>query len=253
MTPRCLSIARGALAFAAGFTAFAVFAADEPAKTKQEAPAHPNGPAAAAADMAKMTAAAGLEAVLFASEPMVVNPADMDVDERGRVWITEGANYRLAMHKDWGIIRPGGDRIVILEDSNRDGKADKQTVFYQDMTVNTALGICVLGNKAIVSSSPYVFVLTDTDGDGKADKRELLFEDTSQGDHDHCMHAFVFGPDGKLYFNFGNEVRELRRPKSLREIPLHGPVPAHETESVIDQAGNAVSGSGKPYRQGMVL
>ena len=254
MTPRCLSIARGALIVAAGFTAFAVFAADEPAKPKPAPPAHPNGPAAASADMAKMTAAAGLEATLFASEPMVVNPADMDVDERGRVWITEGANYRLAMHKDWGIIRSGGDRIVILEDSSRDGKADKQTVFYQDMTVNTALGICVLGNRAMVSASPYVFVLTDTDSDGKADQREVLFQDSVKNDHDHSMHAFVFGPDGKLYFNHGNEVRELRRPKGgILSVPLHGPVPQFESEAVMDLAGNEVKGHGKPYRQGMAF
>src|SRR4249920_3703341 len=100
MTPRCLSIARAALAVAAGFVTLATFAADQTAKPKPAPPAHPNGPAAAAADMAKLTTPAGLEAVLFACEPMVVNPADMDVDERGRVWITEGANYRLAMHKE---------------------------------------------------------------------------------------------------------------------------------------------------------
>jgi putative membrane-bound dehydrogenase-like protein len=254
MTPRCLSIMRGALILAAVSTSLAVLAADQAAKPKQEPPAHPNGPVAAAADMTKMTAAAGLEAVLFASEPMVVNPADMDVDERGRVWITEGANYRLAMHKDWGIIRPGGDRIVILEDSNRDGQADKQTVFYQDMTVNTALGLCVLGNKAIVSASPYVFVLTDTNGDSKADKREVLFEDTCLRDHDHSTHAFVFGPDGKLYFNFGNEIKELRRPKGgILSVPLNGPVPEHAWETVVDLAGNEIKGNGKPYRQGMAF
>jgi len=233
------------------------FGAEDAPKAKPAPPAHPNGTAAAAADMAKIKAAAGLQATLFASEPMVVNPADMDVDERGRVWVTEGANYRATFQK-WGILRPGGDRILILEDSNSDGQADRQTVFYQDMTVNTALGICVLGNKVIVSSSPYVFVLTDTDGDSKADKRELLFEDTSKGDHDHCMHAFVFGPDGKLYFNFGNEVKELRRPKGgLMTLPLNGPVPSHDAETVIDVAGNRVKTSGdlagKPYRQGMAF
>jgi putative membrane-bound dehydrogenase-like protein len=229
------------------------FAADPPDKPKQR-PSHPNGPEAAAAEVKKMQVPEGLEVTLFASEPMVVNPADMDIDEQGRVWLTEGANYRITMHKDWGLIRPGGDRIVILEDSNRDGKADKDTVFYQDMTVNTALGICVLGNQAIVSSSPWVFLLTDTDGDSKADRRELLFEDTSKGDHDHCLHAFVFGPDGKLYFNFGNEVKELRRPKGgLMSLPLNGPVPAHESEAVIDLAGNRVKTDGKPYRQGMAF
>jgi putative membrane-bound dehydrogenase-like protein len=204
--------------------------------------------------MKKFTVASGVEATLFACEPMVVNPADMDVDERGRVWINEGANYRLTMHKDWGTPRPGGDRILILEDSNHDGTADKSTVFYQDPTVNTALGICVLGNKTIVSSSPWVFVLTDTDGDSKADRRELLFEDTTKGDHDHCLHAFVFGPDGRLYFNFGNEVKELRRPRGgTLALPLNGPVPEHESETVIDLAGNPVKTNGKPYRQGMAF
>ena len=229
-------------------------AAEGDSQPKPPPPPHPNGPEAAAADMKKFTVAEGLEATLFACEPMVVNPADMDVDERGRVWICEGANYRLTMHKDWGTPRPGGDRILILEDTNRDGKADKATVFYQDPTVNTALGICVLGNKAIVSSSPWVFVLTDTDGDSKADRRELLFEDNTKGDHDHCMHAFVFGPDGRLYFNFGNEVKELRRPRGgLLALPLNGPVPEHESETVIDLAGNPVKTTGKPYRQGMAF
>jgi putative membrane-bound dehydrogenase-like protein len=244
-------------AFASILIVVATFAADQPAaqpRPRLALPTHSNGPEAALAETSKMSAADGLALTLFASEPMVVNPADMDIDERGRVWITEGANYRLTMHKDWGNIRPGGDRIVILEDANRDGKADKQTVFYQDPTVNTALGICVLGNKVIVSSSPYVFVLTDTDADGRADKRELLFEDTSKGDHDHCVHAFVFGPDGKLYFNFGNEIRELRRPKGgLLALPLNGPVPAHESETVADLAGNEVKGNGHPYRQGMAF
>jgi len=233
-------------------------AVDAAAQEKRPAP-HPHGREVALAEVRKMTAADGLEVTLFAAEPMLVNPADIDVDAQGRVWVCEGANYRSSFQK-WGILRQGGDRIVVLEDSDRDGTADKQTVFYQDLTVNTALGICVLGNKAIVSSSPYVFVLTDTDGDGKADRRELLFEDTSKGDHDHCVHAFVFGPDGKLYFNFGNEVKELRRPSGgTMALPLNGPVPKHDSETVVDLAGNAVKddranpGQGKPYRQGMVF
>ena len=136
-------------------------------------------------------------------------------------WIvTEGVNYRSTFQK-WGILQPAGDRVVVLEDTNGDGAADKETVFYQDPSINAALGICVLGNKVIVSSSPNVFVLTDTNGDGKADKRELLFTGIKGRDHDHGVHAFVFGPDGKLYFNFGNEGKELHYPVN-REVPLHG-------------------------------
>src|SRR2546422_7840407 len=170
----------------------------------------------------QFTVADGLEVSLFASEPMVRNPTDMDIDERGRVWFTEGANYRSSFQK-WGVLRPAGDRIVVLEDTDGDGTADKETVFYQDPSINAALGICVLGNKVIVSSSPNVFVLTDTDGDGKADKREVLFTGIKGRDHDHGVHAFTFGPDGKLYFNMGNESKQLRYPLT-REVPLHGPI-----------------------------
>src|SRR6266513_1661174 len=176
------------------------------------------GPEAARESVKKFTVADGLEVSLFASEPMVRNPTDMDIDAHGRVWIAEGVNYRSTFQK-WGILQPAGDRIVILEDTNGDGAADKETVFYQDPSINAALGICVLGNKVIVSSSPHVFVLTDTDGDGKADKRELLFTGIGGKDHDHGVHAFVFGPDGKLYFNMGNAGKQLCYPVN-KEIPL---------------------------------
>jgi putative membrane-bound dehydrogenase-like protein len=214
---------------------------------------HAYGPAAAQAALKDFTVAPGLEVTLFASEPMVRNPTDMDIDAQGRVWITEGVNYRSSFQK-WGILEPAGDRIIVLADTNRDGAADQETVFYQDPSVNAALGICVLGNRAIVSSSPNIFVLTDTNGDGKADKRELLFTGIGGFDHDHGVHAVVFGPDGKLYFNFGNQGRQVEEPVGSRELPLHGLVPKNlPMKPVVDLDGNVVNGSGHPYRQGMVF
>src|SRR5436305_1889351 len=68
----------------------------------------------------------GLEVKLFATEPDLVNPTNIDIDSKGRVWVLEAANYRKFK------TRPEGDRIVVLEDTNGDGKADKTTVFYQD-------------------------------------------------------------------------------------------------------------------------
>ena len=154
-----------------------------------------------------LNVAPGLEATLFAAEPMLTNPTNIDVDARGRVWVCEAYNYRPAVngnptHKE-------GDRIVILEDTNGDGKADVSKVFYQDPSIESPLGIWVQGNKVIVSDSPNVWVLTDENGDDKADKKELLFTGIGGEQHDHGMHTFVFGPDGKWYFNFGNEGGQL--------------------------------------------
>ncbi len=196
-----------------------------------------SGPEAAREELKSLKPGEGLAVSLFASEPMVRKPSNMDVDARGRVWIVENVNYRSSF-KPWGNLRPEGDRIVILEDTNGDGVADKETTFYQGVDINASLGICVLGNKVIASSGSNVFVFTDTNGDDKADKKEILFSGISGFDHDHGIHAFVFGPDGKLYFNFGNAGKQLKKPDGT---------------PVIDLAGNEVSDKGKPYRDGMVF
>ncbi len=197
----------------------------------------PTGRAAALEELKKMTAADGLEVTLFASEPQVVNPANMDIDAKGRVWITEGANYRKWSNPP---LRAEGDRIVILEDTNGDGVADKEKVFYQGNDVNCALGICVLGDKVIVSCSPKILLFTDANGDDKADgPPQILFNGIAGVQHDHGAHAFVFGPDGKLYFNIGNDGKQLKT--------------ADGSKFIVDKAGNEVAGSGKPYRQGLVF
>ncbi len=179
----------------------------------------------------------GLDITLFASEDMVRNPTNMDVDDKGRVWITEGVNYRPRLNPDIPQ-KEEGDRIVILEDTNGDGKADKEIVFYQGNDINSALGIMVLGNKAIVSRSPDVMILTDTTGNDQADTKEILFTGIGGEDHDHGVHAFVFGPDGKLYFNFGDAGSQIRTP---------------DGEIVVDESGNRVTEEDDIYRKGMVF
>src|SRR5690606_3816502 len=131
----------------------------------------------------------GLGVALFAAEPMVVNPTNIDVDARGRVWVCESYNYAIP---DEEQVERGG-RITILEDTDGDGRADNRKVFYQGDDIRIPLGIAVLGNKVYVSHSPYLFVFTDENGDDRPNNKEKLF--TGLGNPgDHSLHAVVFGP-----------------------------------------------------------
>ncbi|HEX4069591.1 MAG TPA: PVC-type heme-binding CxxCH protein [Planctomycetaceae bacterium] len=189
---------------------------------------HPAAKAVAGLDVAP-----GLAATLFASEPMIASPTNIDVDDKGRVWVCEVVNYRRRAGT-----RPAGDRILILEDTDGDGRADKSTVFYQGRDIDSAMGICVLGNRVIVTCSPNVFVFTDTNGDGKADKKEVLFTKTGSPQHDHSAHTFLFGPDGRLYWNFGNQG------KSVHD---------YNGKPVVDIFGRTVVDDGHPYHGGMAF
>ncbi|WP_299530767.1 PVC-type heme-binding CxxCH protein [Ulvibacterium sp.] len=187
--------------------------------------------------LSSMKVAEGLQLELFASEPLVANPTNLAIDARGRVWLCEGRNYRLFANPD-NTYDDEGDRILILEDTDGDGVADTTKVFYQGEDVNSALGIAVLGNKVIVSKSPNVLVFTDVDGDDRPDSKEILFTGMEGADHDHGVHAFVFGPDGRLYFNFGNNGKQL--------LDKNG-------NPLKDIYGNTINDSKGPYREGMAF
>ena len=171
---------------------------------------------------------------LFASEPMMASPSSIDIDHRGRVWVCEVINYR----KHNGE-RAEGDRILILEDSDGDAKADKSTVFHQGRDVDSAHGICVLGNKALISCGDDVFWLIDDNGDDKADRKELMFTKIGGAQHDHGIHAFHFGPDGRLYFNFGNAGKQLCDKNGNLITDIHGV--------------KCTNQNNRPYQQGMVF
>ena len=175
-----------------------------------------------------------LEVKPFAAEPMLINPTNIDVDSKGRVWVLEAYNYRPGINGN--PTNPQGDRIVILEDTNGDGQADSRKVFYQSPELNAPLGIAVLDSMVIVSQSPYIWKMFDDNRDGKADRKEVMFSGIGGDQHDHGAHAFTFGPDGKLYFNIGNEGKQLLDAKG---------------NPVLDQDGDPIGP--KKYRQGMVF
>jgi putative membrane-bound dehydrogenase-like protein len=176
----------------------------------------------------KVKPADGLVATLWAAEPMVHNPTNMDVDSRGRVWISEGLNYRLTKPRntDLGLGKVDeADRIKILEDTDHDGKADKVTVF-ADRIFPVPMGLAVeehygpdgkyRGCRVYIGNSPDLLVLEDTDGDDRADTRYPLLTGFGGVDSDHGVHGMVLGLDGKLYFTHGDGCCSVQQDHSER-------------------------------------
>lgn len=179
----------------------------------------------------------GIEVELFASEPMLLSPTSIDVDSLGRVWVCEAVNYRHFRNPD-NPQRSEGDRILVLEDTDGDGRADKRTVFYQGTDIDSPHGVTVLGDRVLVSAGENVIAFIDADGDLSPESKSLMFTGISGVQHDHGIHAFGIGPDGKLYFNFGNAGKQLKNSAG---------------ETIVDKAGNVVDDSRNPYQEGMVF
>lgn len=148
--------------------------------------------------------AEGTNVSLFAESPMLFNPTAMAMDDAGRLWVSEGVNYRQWDGKNPGLHRDGGDRIVVLIDEDQDGRADRSQVFVQDPDLTAPLGIAVVGGSVYVSCSPNLFVYHDRNGDLVADEREVLLTGFGGHDHDHGLHSVVAHPDGDLLWCVGN-------------------------------------------------
>ncbi|MBB3207420.1 putative heme-binding domain-containing protein [Rhodopirellula rubra] len=138
----------------------------------------------------------GYEVNLFASDPMLANPIHMHWDSRGRLWVACSWAYPQ--------LKPGevaNDKIIILEDTDGDGAADKSTVFADGLYLPT--GIEFANGGCYVAQSPDVFFLKDTDGDDVADVKELVLTGFGIEDSHHSISAWRRGPGGWIYFQEG--------------------------------------------------
>ncbi len=194
-----------------------------------------------------------LEATLWAESPLFYNPTNMDVDVKGRIWVTEAVNYRDYNNDPAKHLHHGkGDRVMILEDVNNDGIADSSKVFVEDKDLVSPVGIAVIGNKVIVSCSPNLIIYTDEDGDDHPDKKEIFLTGFGGKDHDHSLHAVYAGPDGRWYFNVGNAGPHVVKDKAgwtLRAGSLYTGGSPYNTKN----AGNQKSDDGRVWVGGIAL
>ena len=136
------------------------------------------------------------EVTCFASEedfPDLACPIQIRWDSKGRLWVSTSTTYP---HARASTVPE--DKIIILEDTDQDGKADKSSVFAEGLNIPLSFE---LGNGGVyVSEQPYLTFLKDTDGDDKADTKEILFSSFGTEDSHHSLHDFTWTPDGDLIF-----------------------------------------------------
>jgi quinoprotein glucose dehydrogenase len=202
-------------------------------------PASPQEHQDAEVSRKKLALAPGLQATLWASDPLLANPVAISVDEKGRVYVAEcwrrhTSTLDIHMRKEWldddlacrrhedqiayherrlgdkaKEWKVESERIRILEDKSGKGVADSAVTFsdgYRDLCEGIGAGILVRNGEVWYTCIPTLWYLKDTDGDGVADVRKALH--TGFGVHlgasGHDMHGLRFGPDGKLYWSHGD-------------------------------------------------
>lgn len=149
--------------------------------------------------IAKMTVHSGMKVNLFASEeqfPELINPVQMAWDTKGRLWVAAWRNYPERAPTD-----KIGDSLLILEDTNADGKADKVTHFLDDL--NGPTGFQFYKDGVLVMQAPDFWFVRDTDGDGRADSRERLIMGLDSADSHHTANAICHDPGGAMYLSDG--------------------------------------------------
>ncbi len=150
--------------------------------------------------LASFTTAPGYKIELFASEeefPNLANPVQMAFDNRGRLWVATMPTYP---HWKPGDPKPD-DKLLIYEDTDQDGKADKEIVFADKLHLPTGFEISHDG--VYVAQGNHLVLLKDSDGDDKADMREIVLSGFDDHDTHHVISAFCADPSGAIYMGEG--------------------------------------------------
>ena len=149
--------------------------------------------------IAKMKLHEGLKVNLFASEeqfPELSKPVQMAWDTRGRLWVAAWPNYPFRAPES-----KQGDRLLILEDTDGDGKADRCTTFLDDL--NCPTGFQFYKDGVLIFQAPDLWFVRDTDGDGRADWKERVLMGLDSADTHHQANSLAYEPGGAIYLSDG--------------------------------------------------
>ncbi len=144
-------------------------------------------------EIAAFNIADGYEINLFAADPMIANPININWDTKGRAWVATSSTYP--------HIVPGkepNDKIIILEDTDRDGIADKHTVFAENLLVPHSV-MPVPGGAYVVSTTEVLF-FADANGDDIPEERRVVYKGFGNADVHHTIHGLRWTPWGDLHF-----------------------------------------------------
>src|SRR5947209_2001262 len=156
--------------------------------------------------------AEGFDVNLFAADPLLAKPIQMNFDASGRLWVASSEVYPQ--------IQPGqkaNDKIIILEDTKGVGRADKTTVFADGLLIPT--GVEPGDGGVYVANSTELVHLSASKPGAKADRKRIVLSGFGTEDTHHILHTFRWGPDGMLYFNQSIYIHShIETPHGVRRL-----------------------------------
>lgn len=158
----------------------------------------------------------GFDVNLFAADPTIAKPIQMNFDEAGRLWVVSSEVYP--------HIKPGEaarDKVLVLEDLDGDGVSDRTNVFADGLLIPT--GVAPGDGGVYVANSTQLLHFTDEDGDLKADHKRIVLSGFGTEDTHHILHTLRWGPDGYLYFNQSIYIHShIETPWGVRRLNAGG-------------------------------
>lgn len=184
-----------------------------------------------------MTLIDGYKANVWASEPMMTQPMAFCWDDRGRMWIAENRDYE---SRGDGFSNAGDSRILILEDTDKDGVADSRKVFMEGLAFPAAIAVGFDG--VFVGAPPNLLFIPDRDKDDVADEKDIKVLLTGWGiqDRHETLNSLHWGPDGWLYGLQGYATpSKVRKPEGKGRLYKHkDPFP----EDILEGEGVDING-----------